>query len=391
MSTQPVCAPGASRDVSRTRCAPRVWIVCTGAGRVQRGFEVYARDLFDHLREDGRIDVVLLKGAGNSAAGERVLRCIHRDARLNHVLCLIAGRSKRYVIEYASFCLSMLPMLLASPPQVIYALEAPVYKFLSAWRRRCGATYRLVHFTGGQLGSLPRDETAFLHHVTPCSLTAPGAAAFSSERQFVLPHFVDLRAIPAPANAAARAAARRRLALPQDRAVVLSVGNLDTSAKRMDYLVREVARVRPTPFVLLIGQRDPETPRLAALADSLLGSDGYRIATVPRDQLWDYYAASDAFALASLREGFGLVYLEALAAGLPVIAHDFDVARYVLGNEGFLTDLSRPGSLTDGLSRILRDDHSGAATRRRSYVQEGFDWAVLGPEYSRIFQEIADA
>lgn len=391
MTTQLLGVSDEARAVERSRRTPRLWLVCTGAGRVQRGFETYARDLFERLREDGRIDVMLLKGGGASGDAERALPCIHRDAAFNRALCALVGGHKRYVIEYASFCLSMLPLLVAAPPDVIYALEGPVYKFLRAWRRRRGARFQLVHFTGGQLGPLPHDEAAFLHHVTPCSLTAPGAAAFPRQRQFVLPHFLDLRSLPALPDEAARAAARRRLGMPQDRAIVLSVGNLDTGAKRMDYLVREAAVLHPRPYVVMLGQRDPDTPRLAALAESLLGADGYRVATVARDRIWDYYAAADVFALASLREGFGLVYLEALASGLPVIAHDFDESRYVLGDEGILADLSHPGALAGALARVLRERDPGSAARRRAYVRDHFDWAVLGPEYTRVFQEIADA
>lgn len=389
MSTTILDLPDGARALHEARRVPRVWLVCTGAGRIQRGFETYARDLFERLREDGRVDVTLLKGGGASRVGERALPCIHRDAALNRALCMMLGQSKRYVIEYATFCLSMLPLLVAAPPEVVYALEAPVYRFLRVWRRRTGARFRLVHFTGGQLAPLPHDDHAFLHHVTPCSMNATGAEAFPLERQFVLPHFLDLRSVPPTPDESARDDIRRRLGIPLDRTIVLSVGNLDTGAKRMDYLVREAAAVRPTPYVIMLGQRDPDTPRVAALAESLLGPDGYRLATVPRERIWEYYAAADVFALASLREGFGLVYLEALASGLPVIAHDFDESRYVLGEEGTFADLSRPGALAQALGRVPRERDAASAARRRAYVRERFDWSVLGPEYARAFEEIA--
>lgn len=371
--------------------APRVWVVCTGVGRVRRGYETYARDLFDRLREDGRVDATLLKGGGATAPGERVVACIHRDMKLNHALRAMLPWHKKYAVEYGSFCLSMLPLLVASPPDVVYAIEVPVYKFLRAWRRATGARYRLVHFTGGQLGQMPPDGSAYLHHVTPCTLATPEAAAFPADRQFVLPHFLDLRSVPEPSDPAGRLIARERLGLPRDRRIVLSVGNLDMRPKRMDYLVREVATLEPRPYLVMLGQTDSDTPQLAALAESLLGVDGHRISTVPRELLWSYYAAADAFALASLREGFGLVYLEALAAGLPVVAHEFDVARFVLGDEGTFADLTQPGSLASALVTVLTQADPRAAWRRRDYVRDRFDWSVLGPRYVRIFQDIARA
>ncbi len=366
-------------------------MVCTGAGHVQRGFETYARDLFERLRDDGGIDVTLLKGAGERAADERVINCIRRDASLNAALCRVMGDDKRYVIEYGSFCLAMLPHLVASAPDVVYVLEAPVYKFLRAWRRKTRARWKLVHFTGGQLARVPADNAAFLHHVTPCSLSSDEASAFPSDRQFVLPHFLDLRTVPPPPNGAARDAARRRLGLPIDQPILLSVGNLDVDSKRMDYLVREVAALRSRPYLVMLGQQDPQTLHIVAAAAALLGSAGYRVATVPRSDVWDYYAAADVFVLASMKEGFGLVYLEALASGLPVIAHDFDVSRFVLDGEGIFADLGRPGALAHALPTALSRRDDLAASRRRAYVRNRFDWSVLGPQYVRTFSAIANA
>lgn len=383
-------APEASH---RRMGQPRMWIVCTGAGRVQRGFETYARDLFAALREDGELDVMLLQGGGSSAAGERTIPSLHRDGAVNAAICRVVGHHRRYTVEYASFCAAMLPALVTSPPDVIYALEFPVYKFLRLLRRRLRARWRLVHFTGGQLARLvPADAGTFLHHVTPCTVGVPQAAGFAPDHQFVLPHFVDLRRIPQPIDANERAAVRTALGLPVDRPVVLSVGSLDIRAKRMDYLVREIGALplRSRPYLVMLGHHDHETPQLEGLAESLLGSDGYTMGTVSRHDLWSYYAAADVFALASMAEGFGLVYVEALASGVPVVAHDFAVSRFVLADHGTFADLSHPGALGRALGTVTNGNRESPEARR-AYVRERFDWSVLGAEYRRVFRDIANA
>ena len=57
--------------------------------------------------------------------------------------------------------------------------------------------------------------------------------------------------------------------------------------------------------------------------------------------------------LASLREGFGRVYLEALMNGLPVVAHRNEVTEFVLGEEGYLIDLLQVGG-SEKLPQLLR-------------------------------------
>jgi glycosyltransferase involved in cell wall biosynthesis len=163
---------------------------------------------------------------------------------------------------------------------------------------------------------------------------------------------------------------------------VLSVGNLDVAVKRMDYVVREVAALATRPCLVMLGQQDRETPEVARLAESLLGAGGYQLRTVRREDVWSYYFAADVFALASLQEGFGLVYVEALAAGLPVIAHDFPVARHVLGEQGSFADLTQPGALAAALCAALGTQRDPvAASRRREFVEANYDWSAVGEQY----------
>ncbi len=78
---------------------------------------------------------------------------------------------------------------------------------------------------------------------------------------------------------------------------------------------------------------------------------------VPVEELDAVWNATDIFAMPSRGEGFGLVYIEAMRRGLPIIASVHDAGQEVNVHEttGFNVDLDRPGDLLDRLVTVLRD------------------------------------
>lgn len=188
-----------------------------------------------------------------------------------------------------------------------------------------------------------------------------------------------------------KAALRRKLYLPEDRPLVLSVGALTQGRKRMDYVIREVAALpAPRPYLVLLGQVERETPAVLKLAREMLGERNCTLRTVASEEMADYYRAADIFALGSLEEGFGRVYVEALAHGLPCLAHDYDISRFVIADPGMRADFSAPGGLRNLLSGFLgRCDDVEAAQQRHKSVYERFSWARLTPQYVKMFLQLA--
>jgi 1,2-diacylglycerol 3-alpha-glucosyltransferase len=373
-------------ETARRRAKARVAIICSGMDRVKRGYEIHARDLFDLLRDDPEIELTLLKGNGPRQAGEKVVFNLHRDGFVNRLLCRVVGMRWKYYIEYVSFALGLLPMLLFRSFDAFYVMEAPLYKFLSRWRERTNARYKLIHPTGGQLGVLPATARDYVHHVTPCYMSVAEQCGFARQNQFLIPHFINVANVTSARDGARRKRLRDQLAIPSGMRVVLSVGSIDSQVKRMDYVVRECAALKQPVFLLLLGQQDAASISIHKLASDQLGAHRFAILTVPREVIYDYYALADAFVLASLREGFGLVFLEALACGVPVITHDYDVSRYVLQDQGTLTDLSEPGALARTLEKVLAEPQTDAVRRARvDYVRRTYGAETLKEHYRRMF------
>lgn len=144
-----------------------------------------------------------------------------------------------------------------------------------------------------------------------------------------------------------------------DRRTVLTIGRLDASEayKGHDRLIRAVASLNRNGQALrlvVVGDGD-DRERLEALAREH-GAEGevFFTGAVSESDKQAWLHAADAFAMPSTGEGFGFVFLEALDAGLPVLAGATDGSRDALldGRLGILVDPHDPQALTEGLVRL---------------------------------------
>jgi glycosyltransferase involved in cell wall biosynthesis len=137
-----------------------------------------------------------------------------------------------------------------------------------------------------------------------------------------------------------REVAREALGLPQDAFLVGNVGRLHPD-KDQATLLRAFARAQaglPQGSLLVIAGDGPLRASLRELAVTLgVDSSVVFLGNVP--QMWRRFAAFDLFALTSDHEPFGMVLLEAMAAGVPVVATDCGGAPEVLGAAGGLFGL----------------------------------------------------
>lgn len=358
-----------------------VLLACSGLEHAQRGFESFARECFETLRDDPRLDLRLVKGSGPDGNRERSVTSLKRDARLARAL----GRfwhGRGLEVEQAAFAFSLQPELLRRRPDVIYLSEWYTGVALNLLRRLNRQSYALVLSNGSMAaeGFEPFDR---VHQHTAPALEYVLARGADPAKHILLPVAFKIPESPALPTPDERMALRARLDLPANRKIVISVAALNRSHKRLDYVITEIARLpEPRPFLLLVGQAEPETEGLRALARELLGADGHSMRTVPRSEVDLLLRASDFFVLGSLAEGLPRGLVEAMAQGLPCLAHDYSVAHYALGGHGLLADFTQPGALAGLLEAHaeLADDPASARARHR-FVYESFSWDRLAPRY----------
>jgi phosphatidylinositol alpha-1,6-mannosyltransferase len=146
---------------------------------------------------------------------------------------------------------------------------------------------------------------------------------------------------------------------PAERPTVLCVARL-YPRKRVEDLLEAARALRhriPEVQVRIVGH-GPEWSRLQSLHRRLdLGAAVVFLGEVPRVTLAVEYARAHCFCLPSVQEGFGLVFLEAMAAGLPVVACRAAAVPEVVVDRGtgLLVAPRRPAELAEALERVLID------------------------------------
>jgi glycosyltransferase involved in cell wall biosynthesis len=167
-------------------------------------------------------------------------------------------------------------------------------------------------------------------------------------------------------------ATRAELGLPKDAFLTITVGRL-VRRKGLDVLLRSLARVDSETMRLLVVGDGPERPELERLAAELGLRDRVQfLGRVEEERKWQLLQAADAYVSATMHEGFGLVYLEALAAGIPVITFDHGGQVDFLrdGETGYLVPTGDLAALTAAITRLAADPararSMGEANRRRA-------------------------
>jgi glycosyltransferase involved in cell wall biosynthesis len=199
------------------------------------------------------------------------------------------------------------------------------------------------------------------------------------ERVVVLRNGVDLKLF----HPTDRAQVRTELGM--DGRTLLSVGHL---IERKGHHVVISALPRLQAFSLVIVGDGSERDGLVALSRKLGVSDRVRfVGGVPHEMLFRYYGAADALVLASSREGWPNVLLEAMACGTPVVATPVWGNPEIVSSAaaGLLMRDRSPEALADAVEALFRSLPDRGATRA---FAEGFSWDATSDGQRRLFARI---
>ena len=178
---------------------------------------------------------------------------------------------------------------------------------------------------------------------------------------------------------------KAELGLPTDRPVVLMVSALEPG-KRVIEAMRAMADV-PDAHLVVAGD-GPLREEIDRLAADLLPGRFMR-ATFSHEQMPDLYRSADVFLHTKVRESFGNVYIEALSCGVPIVAHDDEVTRWILGDHAVLVDTELRAALTGAIVEALETRRPDAASA--DWAHQRYSWEVVAGKYLDFFREVARA
>ncbi len=355
----------------------KTWIICSAEGYIKRGYETYTRELVDNLNKDYPSSSLLVRAAVKNNYDKNTLNIFNLlglNSKLNNFL---SKRIKKfhphqaYFLHLIGFMACLFPLIFFIRPKTIYVVEGTLYKYLFYFKKYIYKNLKLIYFTGGQLiKTLPVNERIFLHHVTPCYKDTALKMGFSKDKQFLIPHFTNTN----PFSYHNAAQLKNELGINTNALIVLSVGSIDYSVKRMDYVIEEFAKIKREKFLILLGHQTKETHDIINKAQLLLTENEYAILTVSKDKVDQYYQLADIVVSASKNEGFGLMYIEALANKKIPIVHDFPVARYVLDKYAIFRDLSLAGELSNAIENYDSLIHKMNLDSLAQFMNERYAW-----------------
>jgi glycosyltransferase involved in cell wall biosynthesis len=359
----------------------RVQFVLPGLHRTPRGAEAAFESVARELAATGRDEVTLI-GSGGERDGV--------PYRFHHASSVSRERFERfpripplrneYRYEELTFMPGLVKTYRPSSADVTLTCSYPfVNWYLSRWPK---ASRRPKHVFVTQNGDWPAYSDDHEYRFFSCDgLVCTNPDYFERNRHrwtsTLIPNGVDVSRF-SPGRGP-----RERFGIPQDRPVVLMVSAL-VESKRVAPAIRAVADV-PDAFLVVAGD-GPERRKVDQLAGELL-PDRFRRLVLPSSDMPSLYRCADVLLHTSLWESFGNIYVEALACGLPVVAHAFSVTTWCLGEHAYLVDAASQAELTAALTAALAEDPARAPARVVA-AAERFTWAHVAAQYREFLAGI---
>jgi phosphatidyl-myo-inositol alpha-mannosyltransferase len=368
------------------RASVKILLVCPYDWEAPGGVQVHVRQLAAELRTRGHRTTILAPGSRSSEdAGVRI---VGRPVRVPYrgtvaPISFSPGAWRRIRSAMRSFDPDLIhahePLTPSISMLAVLAAGAPVVATFHASLDRS----RLMELAGPALRQVSGRIDAAV---------AVSDAAASFVRRVVrvpleiVPNGVDVQAFSDPG---------RSVEGLQEGPKILWVNRLDPQKgfeimlRAFEQLASEVGDVH-----LLVAGDGRDRVLLRSLPGDLR-SRILRLGTVPHEELPRYHAAADVFVSpATGQESFGIVLVEAMAAGVPVVASDIEGYREVVrdGVDGLLVPPNDPNALAAAIRRVLSEPELAAALKAagRSRAQ-AFSWQAIAPRLEAVYDRVLSA
>ena len=361
----------------------KILLVCPYDWEAPGGVQVHVRQLAAELRERGHRAIVLAPGVRTSS-DERV-RIVGRPVRVPYggtvaPISFSPGSWKRIRSAMRAFDPEVIhvhePLTPSTSMLAVLAASAPVVATFHAYLERS----RLMELAGPVLRQVSRRIDAAIAVSDAAASFVRRVARVPIE---IVPNGVDVRAFARPGPPVE--------GLPVGRKI-LWVNRLDPQ-KGFEIMVRafEMLASQLEDVRLLVAGDGRDRVVVRSLPPSVRGRI-LRLGSVPHAELPRYHAAADVFASPAVgQESFGIVLVEAMAAGVPVVATDIPGYREVVrdGVDGLLVPANDATALASAIRRVLSEPALASALASAGRTRaETYSWDAVVPRLEAVYDRV---
>jgi len=360
----------------------RIAFLSLYSGHIDRGVETWTRDIASRLIELGH-NITVFQGEEEKTESKYKVEPIRTSVNWN----LRKGESKlkqTLTLPYWSFLVFWFTFrsiltLVKLKPEIVFPSNGWMQTFLIVLAGKLFGWKTVVVAHAG-IGAPDKMNLLMRAHlyIFPSQRALKWAEKlFYSKglRMINIPHGIDLNKFKPGVSS---------VKLGLKKPVVLCVSSLDPY-KRVNLAVEAVSKMNAS---LLVVGGDWENSAVDSLALELLGEDRYVRTRVSPEEISDYYKLADVFTLPSdVNEAFGIVYLEAMASGLPVVATNDLTRQYVVGDAGILVDPTDIESYSKALTKAANTDWKDKPRKQA----EKFSWDKIAVRYEEELRKLLKA
>lgn len=374
----------------------KIAVLSSGLGHVNRGVEAWAEDLAAALYEKN-IDVTLFKGGGKKEKDyEVVVKCLQKDRNItkNIVKFFEPFSGWRYGfgfphhVQEITFGLNVLRYL--KNYDIAHMQDSQLAVFLQWFKKMHLIKPKIILAHGTEEDNSLLKKIKYLQQLAPHHLSETKKAGISRKSWFWAPNFIDTD-VYKPMD---KRKVRKMFDIPQNAFVILQVAAIRKFHKRIDFAIDAIAKLKSKvkkPIMYIIaGAREEDTGELIKYGKKVLGDNVRFYVNMNRSKMPYLYSAADLFFLTSIKEMFGIVLLEAMSAGIPVVASDYPVQKFVVGPAGDCVDMTKQDKVVKILKKYINEPKYLQKKKKtsREWVKKKFSKDVVVDMYIKKYKEI---
>ncbi len=195
---------------------------------------------------------------------------------------------------------------------------------------------------------------------------------------------------------------KEKLGIKENEKVIITVSRL-VEKNGVEDLIRAINLLPENIKLLIVGDGEKRTHLSFVIGNLSLGKRVFLLGSIPPEKVVDYYLISDIFVRPSLSEGLGSVFLEAMAAGVPIIGtkvggipdflEDGERSRTIDPERtptGLFCEVKNPQSIAEKIKLLLADDglRQKLIINGKKLVEEKYNWNKIVKQMEAIFGKL---